>query len=342
MPRVDEARPRRSHGRSESGWAARSRGVAGVHGPSHEALGISRLITGRHIPVPRLLQSALAPHDAPRRAGREGRHEPRPGPASCARRNFRGEAPRHPRGKHASGATSSGSPRRASGWRATSASCGLRRRVGLRSGPGTRWAEGCREAAARTDGGSLTGAACRGIRRGARSCRTAKVIEPSRCEPGAGPSACGAVGSVGGLPELPSGGSRRARGEDPAKPRGWRGVGVMGEPPARPRGHRARAVRSRPRQTSGVRWEPGPRGSGGGGCAAVARAGPGSRGLSVLQRPAHGGGGRAPDRRGRPAPPHPAVGAIRAQAVSALPAPDARGSECRARHLPPGAPVRTS
>ena len=66
----------------------------------------------------------------------------------------------------------------------------------------------------------------------------------------------------------------------------------------------------------------------------------GSRRLPVVQCPAHGGGGRAPHRRGDPATPHPAVGAVRAQASAAFPAPDARGGECRARHLPPGAPGR--
>jgi hypothetical protein len=52
----------------------------------------------------------------------------------------------------------------------------------------------------------------------------------------------------------------------------------------------------------------------------------GSEGCALLQRTAHGGGGGPPDRRGDPAPPRPAVGAIRAQAASALAAPDERGA----------------
>jgi len=60
--------------------------------------------------------------------------------------------------------------------------------------------------------------------------------------------------------------------------------------------------------------------------------------LPLLQRTAHGRGRGPPDRRGHPTPPHPAVGALRPQEASALPAPEPRGGECRARHLHPGAP----
>lgn len=62
--------------------------------------------------------------------------------------------------------------------------------------------------------------------------------------------------------------------------------------------------------------------------------------VPVLQRPTHGGGGGPPDRRGDPAPPRPAVGAFRAEAATALPAPDARGGELGARRLPQGAQSR--
>ncbi len=65
-------------------------------------------------------------------------------------------------------------------------------------------------------------------------------------------------------------------------------------------------------------------------------------GKSYGERAEHESLVAAYNRRGDPAPSRAAVGAVCAEADSALPAPDARGGECGARHLPPGAPVRAS